>query len=76
MQRRARQSDAAQRFLSHLRETGEHVLDTCTGPGDAPVAPLLCCRKRLVLAALALDEHSPAHARQPRFAFADSLSPK
>ena len=70
MQRRARQSDAALRFLSHLRETGEHVLDACTGLGDAPVASFLCFRERLVLAALALDEHAPARARQPRFAFA------
>lgn len=70
MQRRARQSNAAQRFLAHLRQSDEHVLEACTGLGDALVAPLSRFRVRLVLAALALDEHAPACACQPRFAFA------
>jgi len=46
------------------------VLDASAGFGDALVAPFLCVRERLVLAAFALDEHAPARTRQPRFAFA------
>jgi hypothetical protein len=49
MQRRARQTDATQRFLTNLGHPGEHVLDACASPGDALVAPLLCFRERLSL---------------------------
>ena len=52
----------------------EYVLETCTGLGDTPVVSFLRFRERLVLPALTLDEHAPARARQPRFAFAIDIT--
>lgn len=60
MQRGTRQADRTQHFVAHLRQTGKNLLHTRTDFGDTFVAPLLCFRDRLILAALALNMPAPA----------------
>lgn len=70
VQRCTRESTAAQRLAAQLRQAGKHMLDASARLGDAPVASLLRFRKRLILAAFALDEHAPTRICEPRFALA------
>ena len=52
----------------------EHMLDACTGLGDATVTSLLRFRDRIVFRALALDVHAPALLGEPFFTLAIDIA--
>lgn len=63
-----------QHLVAHLCQTGKDVFDARTGLGDALIAAFLCLRNRLVLAALALDVHTPALPIEARLTLAVDIA--